>query len=62
MNKEIYTAIVFIRDNPAPAIKYRKISNEKKFVSFIENKYAGAYKINFYHRDTREFSHQIKIE
>ena len=61
MNKTLYTAIVFIKGYRVPVIKYRKIGNAKSFIEFVRNKYPGAYKINFYNRSTRAFSHQEKL-
>lgn len=62
MNKPLYTAIIFfLPGHPYPAIKYRKISNIEKFVTFATGKYPNISSINFYERDSRIFSHQVRI-
>lgn len=62
MNKTLYTAIIFFMPgHPFSAMKYRKISNTDKFVTFAQKKYKNISSINFYERDTRLFSHQIRI-
>lgn len=62
MTKQLYTAIIFfLPGNPYPAMKYRKISNVNKFVNFATNKYPNISSINFYERDSRIFSHQVRI-
>lgn len=58
----MYTAIIFfLPGHPYPAMKYRKISNLKKFEEFALSKYPNISRINFYERESRQFSHQIKI-
>lgn len=54
------TAIVFIKDRSFP-IKYRKISNIDRFVSFVKNKYPFVESINFYEKESKHFFKQIKI-
>jgi len=57
---ELMTAIIFIKDRNYP-IKYRKITNINRFVTFVQSKYPFATAINFYKRNTKEFYKQIKI-
>jgi hypothetical protein len=57
---ELMTAIVFIKDKDYP-IKYRKITNINRFVTFVQSKYPFATAINFYKKETKEFLKQIKI-
>lgn len=57
---ELMTAIVFIKNKDYP-IKYRKITNINRFVTFVQSKYPFATAINFYKKETKEFLKQIKI-
>jgi hypothetical protein len=59
MNKEIYTAIVFIHGREYP-IKYRKISNLDRFMVFAKMKYSGLSAVNFYEKESKRFYKQLK--
>jgi len=64
MSKQLYTAIVFLSPgtSAAPAMKYRKISNIKRFIDFAQQKYPNIKAINFYERDSRLFIEQVRLQ
>ena len=64
MSKQLYTAIVFFipGTNAAPAMKYRKISNIKRFIEFAQQKYPNIKAINFYERESRLFIEQVRLQ
>lgn len=67
-NSKHFTAIIITAPNPVngnTAFKYRKIKNDPhslaSFIQFAKG-FPGALHINFYDRQTKKFSHQLKIK
>lgn len=54
-----YTAIIFIQDREFP-IKYRKITNLDRFMTFARSKYPYCTAVNFYDKETKQFYKQLK--
>lgn len=54
-----YTAIIFIQGKEWP-IKYRKITNLDRFMTFARSKYPACTAVNFYDKLTKAFYKQLK--
>jgi len=59
-----YNAIVIIESQAGKsAAKYRTINNCDRFLSFVKKYWVpkGATAVNFYHKKSKVFSHQVKL-
>ena len=57
MRKQIFTAIIFMQDKTAA--KYRNITQVENFLKFISVRYPDAVYVNFYFKDTKNYSHRV---
>jgi len=60
----LYSAIIVCENNGVKSFaKYRNINNCNRFLSFVQKKWQpmGAIAVNFYHKKTKLFSHQVKL-
>jgi hypothetical protein len=60
MAKNLYSAIVFFKDNSQPIRKYRNISNINNFINFAKS--LNADYINLYEKVTRLYVERIYIK
>lgn len=60
MAKQTFTAIVFFDTGEAPH-KYRNISNPKSLEAYCARK-LDAWYINYYNKETKEFSHRAYLK
>ena len=60
MAKNLYSAIVFFKDNIQPIRKYRNISNINNFINFARS--LDAEYFNLYEKTTRLYIERIYIK
>lgn len=60
MAKNLYSAIVFFKDNSQPIRKYRNISNINNFINFARS--LDAEYFNLYEKATRLYVERIYIK
>jgi hypothetical protein len=60
MAKNLYSAIVFFKDNSQPIRKYRNISNINNFINFAKS--LDAEYFNLYEKTTRLYVERVYIK
>jgi hypothetical protein len=55
----LYNCIVFFKDDHP--IKYHKVNNIDRLITWLEKKRPSALYVNVYDRNTRSFVKQVKI-
>ena len=60
MAKNLYSAIVFFKDNSQPIRKYRNISNINNFINFAKS--LNAEYFNLYEKTTRLYVERVYIK